>query len=144
MDKTLDYDTLWSYMITNLGKNVANIPNDEKEMKMIINNAVDSYNIESNDTENNLVCDDATEIIDLQTDDNKYYNIKKKILALFIKLNILQNDLEYFQEVYQYDLKEVKSKFYKNQVEARETTLAKVNSQIEQLFAYLNDGVLNE
>ena len=144
MDKTLDYDTLWSYMITNLGKNVANIPNDEKEMKMIINNAVDSYNIESNDTENNLVCDDETEIIDLQTDDNKYYNIKKKILALFIKLNILQNDLEYFQEVYQYDLKEVKSKFYKNQVEARETTLAKVNSQIEQLFAYLNDGVLNE
>ena len=144
MGKTLDYDTLWSYMITNLGKNVANIPNDEKEIKMIINNAVDSYNIESNDTENNLVCDDETEIIDLQTDDNKYYNIKKKILALFIKLNILQNDLEYFQEVYQYDLKEVKSKFYKNQVEARETTLAKVNSQIEQLFAYLNDGVLNE
>lgn len=144
MGKTLDYDTLWSYMITNLGKNVANIPNDEKEMKMIINNAVDSYNIESNDTENNLVCDDETEIIDLQTDDNKYYNIKKKILALFIKLNILQNDLEYFQEVYQYDLKEVKSKFYKNQVEARETTLVKVNSQIEQLFAYLNDGVLNE
>lgn len=144
MGKTLDYDTLWSYMITNLGKNVANIPNDEKEMKMIINNAVDSYNIESNDTENNLVCDDETEIIDLQTNDNKYYNIKKKILALFIKLNILQNDLEYFQEVYQYDLKEVKSKFYKNQVEARETTLVKVNSQIEQLFAYLNDGVLNE
>ena len=144
MGKTLDYDTLWSYMITNLGKNVANIPNDEKEMKMIINNAVDSYNIESNDTENNLVCDDEIEIIDLQTNDNKYYNIKKKILALFIKLNILQNDLEYFQEVYQYDLKEVKSKFYKNQVEARETTLAKVNSQIEQLFAYLNDGVLNE
>lgn len=144
MGKTLDYDTLWSYMITNLGKNVANIPNDEMEMKMIINNAVDSYNIESNDTENNLVCDDETEIIDLQTNDNKYYNIKKKILALFIKLNILQNDLEYFQEVYQYDLKEVKSKFYKNQVEARETTLVKVNSQIEQLFAYLNDGVLNE
>lgn len=144
MGKTLDYDTLWSYMITNLGKNVANIPNDEKEMKMIINNAVDSYNIESNHTENNLACDDETEIIDLQTNDNKYYNIKKKILALFIKLNILQNDLEYFQEVYQYDLKEVKSKFYKNQVEARETTLAKVNSQIEQLFAYLNDGVLNE
>ena len=144
MGKTLDYDTLWSYMITNLGKNVANIPNDEMEMKMIINNAVDSYNIESNDTENNLVCDDETEIIDLQTNDNKYYNIKKKILALFIKLNILQNDLEYFQEVYQYDLKEVKSKFYKNQVEARETTLTKVNNQIEQLFAYLNDGVLNE
>ena len=144
MGKTLDYDTLWSYMITNLGKNVANIPNDEKEMKMIINNAVDSYNIESNHTENNLACDDETEIIDLQTNDNKYYNIKKKILALFIKLNILQNDLEYFQEVYQYDLKEVKSKFYKNQVEARETTLVKVNSQIEQLFAYLNDGVLNE
>jgi len=144
MNKTLGYDTLWSYMLTNLGKNIANIPNDEKEMKMIINNAVDSYNIESNDTESNLVCDDNAEIIELQTDDNKCFNIKKKILALFIKLNILQNDLEYFQEVYQYDLKEVKSKFYKNQVEARETTLTKVNNQIEQLFAYLNDGVLNE
>lgn len=144
MTKTLSYDELWETMITNLGKNIVNIPNEEKEMKMIINNAVNSYNIESNDTEDNLICDDETEIIDLQTDDEKIYNIKKKILALFIKLNILQSDLEYFQEVYQYDLKEVKSKFYKNQVEARETTLTKVTNQIEQLFVWLNNGDINE
>lgn len=138
--QTLSYDDLWAFMLTNLGKSIKNIPSDEEEIYRIIAGAIDSYNTECNDDEEPLIYNEFTETITLQTSDSKVATIKKRILALYIKLTILQCDLEFFQEVYQYDIKEVKSKFYKNQVDSRELTLSQTRKKIQELFSYLDTG----
>jgi hypothetical protein len=72
-------------------------------------------------------------------DDNRL-----QLLALFIKQNILQSKLEYFEQLYQYDLKEVKSKFYKDQVTTRQSTIAKVEKEIRELLSYMDSHDLND
>lgn len=137
---TISYDDLWTFMLVNLGKSIKNIPSKEEEIYRIIAIAVDTYNTECDGDETPLVCNDFGEMINLQTSNSQIAIIKKRILALLIKLIILQGDLEYFQEVYQYDIKEVKSKFYKNQVDSRELTLSQTRKKIKELFSYLDTG----
>lgn len=128
------YDEIWSCFLDNVGKYSENLPKENSEIYRLIHNAVRDYNIKTDEDENKLTFIDETEIVNQELDDNRL-----KLLALLLKKNILQNDLEYFQEVYQYDLKEVKSKFYKNQVDGRTDTINKVEREILEILTYMDD-----
>ena len=131
---TTTYDDIWSCFLDNIGKYSGNLPKENSEIYRLIHNAVRDYNIKTDEDENKLTFVDDIEIVNQELDDNRL-----KLLALLLKKNVLQNDLEYFQEVYQYDLKEVKSKFYKNQVDGRTDTINKVEREILEILSYMDD-----
>ena len=67
-----------------------------------------------------------------------------ELVDYIIKENLLTTQLELFEQIYQYDIKEVKSKFYKDQVTSRESNIAKVNKEILELLSYMDSKDLNE
>ena len=133
-----DYDTIWETFRDISGLDDELLPSDEQGIYLEIHNAVRKYNIKTDESEEKLICSDSTESLNKLLDDNRL-----QLLALFIKLNILQSKLEYFEQLYQYDLKEVKSKFYKDQVSARQSTIEKVEKEIFEILSYMDDHDFN-
>lgn len=133
-----DYDTIWETFRDISGLDDELLPSDEQGIYLEIHNAVRKYNIKTDDSEEKLTYSDSTESLNKFLDDNRL-----QLLALFIKQNILQSKLEYFEQLYQYDLKEVRSKFYREQVSARQSTIEKVEKEISEILSYMDDHDLN-
>jgi len=133
-----DYDTIWETFRDISGLDDELLPSDEQGIYLEIHNAVRKYNIKTDDSEDKLTYSDSTESLSKLLDDNRL-----QLLALLIKQNILQSKLEYFEQLYQYDLKEVKSKFYKDQVSTRQSTIEKVEKEISEILSYMDDHDLN-
>lgn len=133
-----DYDTIWETFRDISGLDDELLPSDEQGIYLEIHNAVRKYNIKTDDSEEKLTYSDSTESLNRFLDDNRL-----QLLALFIKQNILQSKLEYFEQLYQYDLKEVRSKFYREQVSARQSTIEKVEKEISEILSYMDDHDLN-
>lgn len=133
-----DYDTIWETFRDISGLDEELLPSDEQGIYLEIHNAVRKYNIRTDDSEYKLTYSDATESLNKLLDDNRL-----QLLALFIKQNILQSKLEYFEQLYQYDLKEVRSKFYKDQVSTRQATIEKVEKEISEILSYMDDHDFN-
>ena len=133
-----DYDTIWETFRDISGLDDELLPSDEQGIYLEIHNAVRKYNIKTDDNEYKLTYSDSTESLNKLLDDNRL-----QLLALLIKQNILQSKLEYFEQLYQYDLKEVKSKFYKDQVSTRQSTIEKVEKEVSEILSYMDDHDLN-
>ena len=133
-----DYDTIWETFRDISGLDEELLPSDEQGIYLEIHNAVRKYNIRTDESEDKLTYSDATESLNKSLDDNRL-----QLLALFIKQNILQSKLEYFEQLYQYDLKEVRSKFYKDQVSTRQSTIEKVEKEISEILSYMDDHDFN-
>lgn len=133
------YDDIWSCFRDISGLALDTIPNTDDDIRREIRNGIRSYNIKTDDSESKLTFDDMIETINQRLDDNRL-----KLLALIIKENLLTTQLELFEQIYQYDIKEVKSKFYKDQVTSRESNIAKVNKEILELLSYMDSKDLNE
>jgi len=134
-----DYDSIWETFLDISGIDNELLPSDENGIYIEIHNAVRKYNIKTDDSEEKLTYIDSTETISRLLDDNRL-----ELLALFIKQNILESKFEYFEQIYQYDLKEVKSKFYKDQVSARQSTISKVEKDISEILSYMDSHDLND
>jgi hypothetical protein len=133
------YDTIWETFRDISGLDDDLLPSDEQGIYIEIHNAVRKYNIKTDDSEEKLTYSDTTEDLSKSLDDNRL-----QLLALFIKQNILESKLEYFEQIYQYDLKEVKSKFFKDQVSTRQSTIEKVEKEILEILSYMDDHDLND
>lgn len=133
-----NYDTIWETFRDISGLDDELLPFDEQGIYIEIHNAVRKYNIKTDDSEEKLTYEDSTETISRFLDDNRL-----ELLALFIKQNILESKLEFFEQVYQYDLKEIKSKFFKDQVSTRQSTIAKVENEISERLSYMDTHDLN-
>lgn len=132
------YDDIWKKLLDIIGTSRELLPTDEEDIYAEIHNAVDDYNIDADEDENNVSYDDVTETL------SRTLNINGiKLIALYIKKNILQSELEYFEQVYQYDLKEVKSKFFRDQVSSRTESINKVESEIDKIWCYGRDRDFN-
>lgn len=132
------YDTIWETFRDISGLDEELLPSDEKGIYIEIHNAVRKYNIKTDDSEKKLFYIDEVETINRLLDDSRL-----QLLALFIKQNILESKLEFFEQIYQYDLKEVKSKFYKDQMSTRQTTIAKVEKEILEILSYMDTHDIN-
>jgi hypothetical protein len=133
------YDDIWQCFLDIKGISKDLIPSNQEDIYIEIHNAVRNYNIKTSEYETKLTYDDATETVNTKLDDNRL-----KLMALLIKENIYQGHLEYFEEVYQYDLKEVKSKFYQNQVTARESTISNIRQEINSIISDIEDHDFND
>lgn len=133
-----DYDTIWETFRDISGLDEELLPSDEQGIYLEIHNAVRKYNIRTDENEDKLTYSDATETLNKLLDDKRL-----QLLALFVKENILQSKLEYFEQLYQYDLKEVRSKFYKDQVSTRQATIEKVEKEISEILSYMDDHDFN-
>jgi len=133
-----DYDTIWETFRDISGLDDELLPSDSQGIYIEIHNAVRKYNIKTDDREEKLTYIDSAETISRLLDDNRL-----ELLALFIKQNILESKLEYFEQIYQYDLKEVKSKFFKDQVSTRQSTIEKVEKDILERLSYMDTHDLN-
>ena len=132
------YDDIWKKLLDIIGTSRELLPSNEEDIYSEIHNAVDDYNIDADGVENNVSYDDSTETLSKTLDINSI-----KLIALYIKKNILQSELEYFEQVYQYDLKEVKSKFFKDQVSSRTEAINKVENEIDKIWCYGRDRDFN-
>lgn len=132
------YDTIWETFRDISGLDDKLLPSDDQGIYIEIHNAVRKYNIKTDDSEEKLTYVDSTETISRLLDDNRL-----ELLALFIKQNILESKFEYFEQIYQYDIKEVRSKFYKDQVSARQSTIEKVEKDILERLSYMDTHDLN-
>jgi hypothetical protein len=132
------YDDIWQRFLGIKGISNDLIPTEENDIYIEIHNAVDNYNTETSDYEIELTYNDSTETLNIKLDNNRL-----KLLALFIKENIYRGQLEYFEQVYQYDLKEVKSKFYSNQITARESTISTVRKEIDTIISNIENHDFN-
>lgn len=133
------YDEIWTRFLGIKGR-MSNdlIPTTNDDIYIEIHTAVENYNTEINDYENNLNYEDATECINVKLDSNRL-----KLLALLIKENICQSQLEIFQEIYQFDIKETKSKSYRDQVSARQATINKTRKEIETILKNIESNDFN-
>jgi uncharacterized membrane protein len=134
-----NYDTIWETFRDISGLDDELLPSDDQGIYIEIHNAVRKYNIKTDNSEEKLTYSDTTETLSKYLDDNRL-----QLLALFIKQNILESKLEYFEQIYQYDLKEVKSKFFKDQVTTRQSTIEKVEKEILEILSYMDDHDLND
>ncbi|MBZ9693189.1 hypothetical protein [Clostridium sp. M14] len=133
-----NYDDIWSCLLDIIGVSKDLLPSDEEDIYREIHNGVRNYNIKTSDYEKKLTTDDSTESLNCKVDDYRL-----KLIALLIKQNILQNELEYFQAVYQYDIKEIRSKFYKDQISGRNETIREVKHEISEILSYMSDYDFN-
>lgn len=133
-----NYDDIWSCLLDIIGVSKDLLPSDEEDIYREIHNGVRNYNIKTSDYEKKLSTDDSTESLNCKVDDYRL-----KLIALLIKQNILQNELEYFQAVYQYDIKEIRSKFYKDQISGRNETIREVKHEISEILSYMSDYDFN-
>lgn len=133
-----NYDDIWSCLLDIIGVSKDLLPSDEEDIYREIHNGVRNYNIKTSDYEKKLSTDDSTESLNYKVDDYRL-----KLIALLIKQNILQNELEYFQAVYQYDIKEIRSKFYKDQISGRNETIREVKHEISEILSYMSDYDFN-
>ncbi|MBY6838836.1 hypothetical protein [Clostridium botulinum] len=133
-----NYDDIWSCLLDIIGVSKDLLPSDEEDIYREIHNGVRNYNIKTSDYEKKLITDDSTESLNCKIDDYRL-----KLIALLIKQNILQNELEYFQAVYQYDIKEIRSKFYKDQISGRNETIREVKHEISEILSYMSDYDFN-
>ncbi|MBN1075959.1 hypothetical protein DVV91_16685 [Clostridium botulinum] len=133
-----NYDDIWSCLLDIIGVSKDLLPSDEEDIYREIHNGVRNYNIKTSDYEKKLITDDSTESLNCKIDDYRL-----KLIALLIKQNILQNELEYFQAVYQYDIKEIRSKFYKDQMSGRNETIREVKHEISEILSYMSDYDFN-
>ena len=129
----MSYEELWKKILRMSGLSQEERPDDEELIKDMISDAVESFNINKATSMDLIKCDNDSEEVFLDKNDKDYFT-KIKILALYVKLNICTNNLEYMQNMYQYNLREIEPKFYKDQVSSRTATINSIKKEIGQLF----------
>lgn len=133
------YDDIWSCFLDNCGLDLKTLPNTASEIHREIRNGVRNYNIKTDECEIKLEYNDNLEELNRSLDDNRL-----KLLALIIKETICKNELQFFENIYQFDMKEVKSKFYKDQVSARRSTISDIKREIIELLTNMDTRDIND
>jgi predicted transcriptional regulator len=133
------YDDIWSCFLDNCGLDLKTLPNTTSEIHREIRNGVRNYNIKTDECEIKLEYDDNLEELNRSLDDNRL-----KLLALIIKETICKNELQFFESIYQFDMKEVNTKFYREQVSARQSTISDTKREIIELLTNMDSRDIND
>jgi hypothetical protein len=120
------YDDIWQTFRDNCGVDKDTLPQDDEGKYILIRNGIRKYNTWI-DFEDKLIGDDALEIINKDIDDNRIL-----ILAYCIKHTVLENALTEYEQVWQPFTKEIGQKFYKDQINGRETRIQATKQEILQ------------
>lgn len=131
----ISYDDLWSNFLNKTGMHNEEIPNEEEEIKKEIVSSIRNFNVDSDMAP--LKYDNELEEIYIPNDKDEELKDKiLEVLTLIIEAHLQTVSLEYYQSVWQFDEKELKSKNYRDSVSARQANILKKEERIAQIFSY--------
>lgn len=130
------YDTVWDMFVLSSGLPVEVLPHEERYIKPIIQEAIDYYN-EVTDADMNgfLDADDNTELITPNLNRRQV-----RLLSECVHLKVLEMLLEDFEVEWQFKQKEVESKFYNQQVAARQENIKSIEEHIDQVVSNMRSN----
>lgn len=120
------YDDVFTEFMTITKTDSINIPTEEEKIYDLIHNAVHLFN---NRLRDNLGYDDENEIFSRELNHDELV-----ILANFLKLVFLENQLIYFTTLFQPFTKEVGLRNYQSQVKSLEFLIQQQAKKIDELI----------
>ena len=120
------YDDVYTEFMSITNTDPINIPTDQQKIYDAIHNAVHMFN---NRLRDNLKYDDANEEFDRDLNEDELV-----ILANFLKLTFLENQLTYFTTLFQPFAKDVGLRNYQSQVKSLEFLIEQQNKKIDELI----------
>ena len=120
------YDDVYTEFMTITKTDPINIPTDQDKIYDAIHNAVHMFN---NRMRDNLQYDDSTELFDRELNHDELV-----ILANFLKLIFLENQLTYFTTLFQPFAKDVGLRNYQSQIKSLEFLIQQQNKRIDELI----------
>jgi len=120
------YDDVFTEFMTITKTDPINIPTEEEKIYDLIHNAVHLFN---NRLRDNLGYDDENEIFSRELNHDELV-----ILANFLKLVFLENQLIYFTTLFQPFTKEVGLRNYQSQVKSLEFLIQQQAKKIDELI----------
>lgn len=125
------YDDIFDCFTDNFQVDSNLLPQTDEGKYRMINNAIKHYN---NKMQDNIKCENTTETINRELDDDNLL-----VVAHYIKLIYLQNDLSDFLSIYSTFQKEIGFKDYKDQLQGRERQIEKLEDKIDELITNMED-----
>lgn len=123
------YDLLWTVFLENCRTSDINLPSTDVGKYEKIHNAIRYYN---NRMETDLTWNDTTEVLNEELDDDHLL-----ILAHFMRLNFLDNDLTDFVTTWGVFTKEVGQDNYSTRQKGKQELVDKENITIDKLILNL-------
>ncbi|MCD3217958.1 hypothetical protein G8S55_12120 [Clostridium botulinum C] len=134
MTSYTSYDEIFTCFLDNCGIDTDNLPKSNEGKYKLIHNAIIHYNTVIDESYTNLNYDDEKERVNILLDNNQLL-----LLAYCLRYSYLENELIEFEELWQPFQKEVGQKFYREQLQGRESTLARTQNKINELLNNMED-----
>ncbi|AKO91913.1 hypothetical protein BEH_07240 [Priestia filamentosa] len=128
------YDTVWTVFLNNCKTEDISVPTTEDKIYDCLNNALLHFN---NRLRTTLTGDNSTELFSEELDGDSLL-----ILAHYIRLILLKNELTYYTTVSQPFLKEIGMKNYKDQVNSFQYLINDCKSTIDELILNTEEDFL--
>jgi hypothetical protein len=120
------YDDIYVKFLSICKTEDINLPNTDEKIYQFIKSAVDYYN---NRMRTMLICNDEDECVTEDLDNDGMI-----ILANFLRLIFLENELTYFTTIWQPFSKDLGLKNYQSQVKAHEFLIQSQEKKIDELI----------
>jgi hypothetical protein len=128
------YDEIYVSFLTNCQTEDINLPQAEEKIYEVIRNAVRYYN---NRTRMKILCIDETETLNQIIDDDQLL-----IIANYIRLTFLENQLIHFSTVWQPFSKDLGLKNFQTQSKALESQINLQKIKIDELFRNIEEDFM--
>lgn len=123
--KTTTYDKLYSTFLNNNLADDIDLPSNDEEIYRVIENAIMLYNNRERET---IECDNELEKVNRQLNNDEVL-----MIAFYIKLVFLKNQMNAFTLTWQPFDKDMGLRNYDSQVRAMERLVMRAESDIQQL-----------
>ena len=120
------YDEIWETFLNNCKRDDIDLPQTEEKIYSTIRNAVMIFN---NRTREDVECIDETETLN-----QKLSNDYLLILANYIRLVFLKNEVTYFEGIWQPFQQDVGFKNFTAQLNSMRASVKEQNATIDELF----------
>lgn len=128
------YDELWSTFLSKCKMSNLDLPQTDGEIHRTIQNSILSYN---NKLQTDLSGDNVSETLNKELDGDELL-----ILAHYIRLSILENQLIYFTNTWQPFAKDVSLKNFKSQLKSLEKLVENEEEKIKLLIMNTEEDYL--
>src|SRR5690625_1450703 len=125
------YDELWTTFLTKCKISDLDLPNSNERIYQTIHGALLSFNVAMED---NLKGDNDNEVLDRELDDGELL-----LLANYIRLDILENQLIYFTNTWQPFGREIGVRHYGAQLGRLEALIESQKDRINEMIVKMAD-----
>ncbi|MFB5759100.1 hypothetical protein [Paenibacillus medicaginis] len=120
------YDEIFTEFLVITKTEPVNVPTEQDKIYDVIHSAVRHYN---NRMRTKVMCDDLTETISEELDDDELI-----IIANFLKLAFLENQLIYFTTLWQPFAQDIGLRNYQAQIKSMEYLIKRQEDKLDQII----------